>query len=52
MRSASVGLYMTWITCHPNADLTGSSSWPAVRPGFVTAAMKASSTLPDIEASK
>ena len=28
---------MTWMTCQPKADLTGSSSDPAARPGFMIA---------------
>ena len=45
MRSASVGGYITWMTCHPNADLTGARSDPAPRPGFMIAPRNASSTL-------
>ena len=28
-QSMSGGRYMTWITCQPNADLTGGRSCPA-----------------------
>ena len=34
---------MTWITCHPNADFTGSSSWPAVSPSLKIAAANSGS---------
>ena len=40
---------MTWITCQPNADLTGSSSWPGTRPGSWIAAANAGSTASSVE---
>ena len=43
--SASVGRYMTWMTCQPKADLTGSRISPSLRPGTRMAALNASSTV-------
>ncbi len=34
----------TWMTCQPNADLTGARSWPGCSPGAKTAAANAGSS--------
>ena len=41
----SVGWYMTWMTCQPNADLTGGRMSPSLRPGARIAVLNASSTV-------
>ncbi len=47
--STSVGKCITWMTCQPNADLTGSSSCPGSRPGLWIAAANAGSTASSVE---
>src|SRR5436190_17997399 len=43
--SMSLGRYMIWITCQPNADWTGGRMSPGLRPGLVMAARNAASTV-------
>ena len=47
--SASVGQCMTWITCQPNSVLTGSRSWPGLRPGLKIASANAGASWSSVE---
>ena len=47
--ATSVGKCWIWMTCQPNADFTGASSWPGTRPGAKIAAANAGSMASAVE---